>query len=197
MRLFVALPLPEVVCRKIGEIQETLRQRLPSRSIRWTNPRQAHLTLCFLGEVQADQLDALKSRLAKVTPQTQPLTLGLSAVGCFPRPQAPRVLWVGLNGELDQLNHLQISVASACRQWCEKDELNPFHPHLTIARIKEHVPRLEQNLYGLLGNLSENDSPSWMASNFILMQSRLLAAGPEYHEAGRFTLGPESASAIT
>ena len=58
-RLFVAIALPEPVRHAIEKAQGELRAALPAKSIRWTHSEQFHLTMRFLGGVEAQQVDRL------------------------------------------------------------------------------------------------------------------------------------------
>ncbi len=59
-RCFVAINPPPEIANAIGETQAVFRRELLSgHSLRWTQPIQFHLTLKFLGEVEADQLEKL------------------------------------------------------------------------------------------------------------------------------------------
>src|SRR3954470_9663903 len=63
LRLFVAISLPEAVKVQVEEAQEEMRRALPAGIVRWTKREQFHLTLKFLGNVDASRVDALEAAL--------------------------------------------------------------------------------------------------------------------------------------
>ena len=63
LRLFVAIHLPEEVKIAIAATQQELRKLLPPQSASWTRPENMHLTMRFLGNVDAVRLDELQQRL--------------------------------------------------------------------------------------------------------------------------------------
>ena len=52
-RLFVAVAVPDDVKAKMEAAQADLRRVLPDRNVRWARREQFHLTLRFLGDVEA------------------------------------------------------------------------------------------------------------------------------------------------
>src|SRR5882672_5354975 len=59
VRLFVALPVSAAVKEELRRLQTELQERLSGDWVRWTRPEQLHLTLCFLGEVEAGRVEGL------------------------------------------------------------------------------------------------------------------------------------------
>jgi hypothetical protein len=62
-RLFIAIELPDAVKAELGRVQRELRGELPSHSASWTKLDNLHLTLRFLGDVEANRVSELRSVL--------------------------------------------------------------------------------------------------------------------------------------
>jgi 2'-5' RNA ligase len=131
MRTFIAVPLP-------SECRETLeKMQRPMRSlgadVRWISIASIHLTLKFLGEVEPDLVPKLASALRSVP--AEPFALCIRGLGAFPNLQNPRVIWCGIEGEVQKLAALQAEVESVCEALGMAREQRVFHPHLTMGRV--------------------------------------------------------------
>ena len=149
MRLFVAAELPESVKAALAAAQERLRSGRPGsraegranrsrglRPIRWTRPEGLHVTLRFLGETDAAAVAGLREALARAAGRASPLSLRLGGLGCFPPSGPARVLWAGLEGDLDRLAALAAALESAAVSCGFPPERRPFRGHVTLARLE-------------------------------------------------------------
>ena len=92
LRLFIALAIPQNVQKEIGRAQSQLQRSSPPGAVRWTRPEQFHVTLKFLGDVPAAQVEALKVSVSGVSAGFPPLQLSAHGIGFFPNIQRPRVV---------------------------------------------------------------------------------------------------------
>jgi len=134
IRAFVALPLEPVLAAEIRKVQQRLNS--PGGAVRWINPEQLHLTLQFLGNVDTDRLDDLTAALRRACARTAPFRLTLEGAGCFPNTKSPRVVWIGIQGDLESLRKVQGQIAQETKHFGDHDDLRAFQPHLTIGRVK-------------------------------------------------------------
>lgn len=145
MRTFVALEIPCDVKQQLRALQDRLKElpalrRQPSL-LRWTNTQNLHLTLRFLGDTDKSQRQQLQNGLAALAAKHAPFSLKPSRLGCFRSWSNLRVLWVGLDGELETLLHLQADVESLARQKGFAPERNRYSPHITLARTARNAAR--------------------------------------------------------
>ncbi len=143
-----------------------------------------HVTLAFLGEQPADRLNALLQIGSVAATAGTPGTLRLGAVGSFGTRRAPRVLWVGLNGELDKLQALYAHLDRGLRDGGFAVEERAFSPHVTLARRRPNAT----------GGAPADWPPQMQAMQFplqelTLFESRLGPRGATYTPLGRFALG--------
>ncbi len=192
VRAFVAIELSTQAREALGELVQALsRARL--RGVRLVRPEGVHLTLKFLGVVQVAQVDAITSALARVASAHTPFVLGLSGAGVFPERSAPRVLWVGIEGDVGPLRSLQRDVEAALEALGFPREERGFQPHLTIGRIKEGTPPAERREAerALMSAWASPRVPIEVGS-VSLMKSILKPDGAIYQRLASVTLGSGS-----
>jgi 2'-5' RNA ligase len=119
-------------CREILEqIQQPMRAL--GADVRWTTIPSIHLTLKFLGEIDPSRVPDFAAALrAAATPA---FDLRIRGLGAFPDLRSPRVVWCGIEGEIEKLASLQARVEEACAGLGFKREARSFHPHLTLGRV--------------------------------------------------------------
>jgi 2'-5' RNA ligase len=173
LRLFVALAIPEPVKDELEKAQGELRRLLPQGTVRWTRREQFHLTLRFLGNVEAQSLATLSQALNLAARVFAPLQLQARQVGFFPNARFPRVLWVGVRDPQDQLPALQQAVQSATLAFTTEEPEQRFSAHVTLARMKQ-LKRLEAaTLSQAAAAMNERLFGKWTADSIDLMRSQL------------------------
>lgn len=188
LRLFVAIELGEPVLQALERVQADLR-RHGLQALRWVRPEGVHLTLKFLGETSERRLPAIKDALARAVEGVPPHTLSLDGLGTFGASRSPRVLWVGVAGQLEPLGRLQRQIDAALAAIGFAPEDRPFSPHLTLARVR---PETARDLSGPIGR-ALNEVPAPMAEipvrEVSLMRSTLASGGAVYDRLATFPLG--------
>jgi 2'-5' RNA ligase len=136
LRLFVACPMPEDIKRGLAAVQDDLRGAGFDR-LRFVRPEGVHITLKFLGSVEAERVEAITAALQRVI-QPFELKLALDQLGGFGGARL-RVVWVGLAGDIERLAGLAGRVEGALGPLGFPGEGRPFAPHLTLARVPEQA----------------------------------------------------------
>jgi 2'-5' RNA ligase len=134
VRLFLALNLPADVRRSCYEATSPLRAARPDA--RWVSEAHLHLTLKFLGEQPESVVPELATAIDTIGAATRPLDLALGAVGAFPTPRRPRVVYltVAPDPKLELLHH---DVEVACAALALPISGQPFRPHVTLGRERD------------------------------------------------------------
>lgn len=136
-RVFCALDLtPEVREKVIAHINR-LRNLAPPVKASWSREHNLHLTLKFLGQVQTSRLDRLSKAATSAVSGYSAFQLSVEETGMFPNPRKPRVLWLGIKDISGQLAELHRRLENACASEGFAKEQRPFHPHLTLARLRD------------------------------------------------------------
>lgn len=181
IRAFVAIALPTHVLDHIQQVQQKFRTRLRDGSVRWLRPDQIHLTLRFLGNVPADQLEELKNNLERVCGPVGPFSLRAEGAGSFPDVNRPRILWVGLTGDVEALRGLEARLAPAVAAFGDHAEDRDFSPHLTVGRVRTSDPGEVRRIGDLVEAARAGQSGEWRVEEVKLMRSDVSAAGAAYH----------------
>ena len=133
-RVFLAVELSLDLCQKLAALQHQLRNTLPT--VNWLRPESIHLTLKFLGYVDAAMVEQLLTAIETIRKSQPPLTLEIQGLGVFPHIRRPRILWIGCTGDIPALLNLVSRIEDALEPIGFPCEEKPYHPHLTLARIK-------------------------------------------------------------
>ena len=179
IRAFVSVNLSEDVRLYLAEVQRELKGAGGGVGVRWAAPEQIHLTLKFLGNIASASLPDLEAALIRARAGAASFELRAEGVGAFPDLHRPRVLWVGLTGELEALRALQEKVLRETIAWGGPEE-RAFHPHLTIARIKDPRASDVADVIARMKSLAARQRGNWQISEFHLMRSELSSAGSRY-----------------
>jgi len=180
IRSFIAIELPEEARSGLGKLRNEL-ERVEHAFVKWVNPEGIHLTLKFLGSIPSKQVAEVGEAMEGATREISPFHLEISGLGAFPNLKQPRVLWVGISGELDKLLGLQRNIDSALSPLGFTKEKRPFVPHLTLARIRERASPGERRTFGdLVVSTIFEDKYHIAVDAISLMRSQLTPAGAIY-----------------
>jgi 2'-5' RNA ligase len=179
MRLFVGIPLSAVVVDELAHL--TTRLRRADDGLRWSTPESWHITLQFLGSSTRDQYECTLARLHEI--HLTPLPIRLDTPGFFERAG---VFFAGVHPST-ALTALERHVVAATTLCGFTPEMRPYHPHITLARSKgKDGARSLRDLKSKL-QAAPQFSP-FIASEFLLYESRPTPAGSIYEVRERFTL---------
>jgi len=183
-RTFVAITLPDEVRSAIGSLATRWRREGPI-GLRWANAHQAHLTLAFLGDLDADMLRRVRSCVRRVARELAPCEGALRGAGAFPRADAARVLWLGWGRGADDVAAAREAVRVALTGAGFDLEARRFAPHVTLARARAPL-----DVRALVAALRPWRSEPWTVTSLDVMASRLTPGGAEHVRLERCRLGP-------
>jgi 2'-5' RNA ligase len=158
--------------------------------VKWERSEKLHTTVKFLGETDPSLMPAITSvirRECALHPRFQAKYKGL---GSFPTTERPRVLWIGLEDPRGSLSRLQKSIDAATTPLGFKPEDRPFHPHVTLGRVRS--PYGAKDLLAKLQSLTFESEPV-MFTEIVLVTSELTPGGSVYRSLERFPLGEHQA----
>lgn len=185
IRTFIAIELPEALRDYLSAVGLELGRQLPNKSVRWVKPAQMHLTLRFLGDTLASQMEPLVNTLRdSLTAQTA-FTLKLGQLGAFPSRKRPRVIWVGVRGDLSRLRQVHQGVETAVSSLGFAPNRRSFNPHLTLGRVKQFEKIKNRRWGGRIEPLP------FGVTAIHLIQSELTPHGPRYTTLRAFELKVE------
>jgi 2'-5' RNA ligase len=186
IRSFLAFELPPEIREQIGMISGELRRsRLPAR---WVKKENIHLTIVFLGSVDENVIEDIKGRVSSVVKGFSIFRTRLSGLGVFPNWRKPRVLWVGLNGDVEPLSLLRDQLQRELKAFGLHQETRPFRPHLTLGRFKGPV-RHDEDLKWILDKYHDIAGDLYRLEELVLFRSDLKPDGPVYTKMAAWPLG--------
>jgi 2'-5' RNA ligase len=184
IRTFIAIELPSEIRAGIGQVQAATRAA--GLRAAWVRPENIHLTLKFLGDIRAAEIETIARAMADACRPYEPFELTVKGMGVFPGTDRPRVLWVGVGGQVDVLEKLQHSLAQQLAGCGYPDEKRRFHAHLTVARFKGSVAT--QALLQAIQAQAAFETQAFVAREIILFQSVLKPSGAIYSALRRVAL---------
>jgi len=190
IRSFVAILLNDEVRAAIAA--EITRLRPLGPRVGWVVPPNLHLTLKFLGNIDPDLVDRVLEAMRQPAQSIAPFQLQLLELGVFPNSKRPRVLWAGVEGDLALLKDLQKKVDEAVSALGFAQERQPFHPHLTLGRVREGVtPAIRSQIGATLSAAVLKAGDLWLVDAVHLIRSTLTPGGALYTSLGSVPLWKE------
>ena len=182
MRVFLALELPVEIKQGLAKVRRQLKSS--SANVRWEKPEKLHITLVFMGAVPEERVGALKGIVSEGLEGIGQIKLGLGGFGVFPNEQRPRVVWVGLRGEVETLSRLQQQLTQALSEAGFSFDRKKFHPHVTIGRGDSALAETLREVG--VGELGEAE---FTVGAVTIMESVLQPTGSVYTPLVRIPLG--------
>jgi len=176
IRTFIAVEIPEKVISSIARVQEGIKNY--GFKIRWVRPESIHLTLKFLGNIEAADTENIGRAVFEASKEYTPLSLQAKGIGVFPGIKRPRVVWVGITGQLETLVRLQKTLDKNLEAIGFPKEKRPFKGHLTLGRIKK---KIDTNTFiEALDTFGNFETETFTADRVVLYKSELKASGAVY-----------------
>lgn len=165
IRLFIGIP----IASQIRQLLSSLGASIPGA--RPVPEDQIHLTLRFIGEVAPPEFADIRDSLEGL--KAGPLNLSIRGTGHFPPRGQPRVLWAGIDpaGDVIILRNRVNNRLSLCGI---QPEQRKFHPHVTLARLKNSSPK---RVAGFLAGNAQLQSPPFVVNQIRLYSSTLHPKG--------------------
>jgi 2'-5' RNA ligase len=135
-RVFCAIELPQTARRLVLAHIARLKEKVPHAKASWARDANLHLTLKFLGEIPTTSVTDFSTAMSLAVTEVQPFSIRFEQTGIFPTHGQPRVLWIGINDQSSKLAELHARIEEESARAGFAKETRPFHPHLTIARLR-------------------------------------------------------------
>jgi len=176
MRAFLAAELDESIRSGIGRFQDRLRAA--GADVKWVAADKLHLTLKFLGEIEASWVEDVCRFMAEAAAGMSPFSFEVNGAGAFPPRGIPRVVWVGVQDPGDRLGRLFRPLDQSLTALGIAREKRAFHPHITVGRVRR--PKKASALSERLRAEGDVVFGTQQVDQIVLFESRLSSAGPTY-----------------
>ena len=187
IRTFIAVPVPEPLFNLREKLKATISEK--TGKIRWLRKDQIHLTMKFLGDTTEDSINDVRHVMQKVADEFKPFNISIQKTGCFPKIERPRVMWIGVSGELDKLYQLVEKIQKKLNPLGFPKDEKKYHPHITIARAK--YPQKKTPDISTFLNTSFDPIP-FPIKKVQFISSELFPNGPVYTILGTHFFGNNS-----
>ena len=185
-RLFLAVAVPAEVLRVVDEAVAPHRERVSGA--RWAPLENQHVTLMFLGSVDAGTRDAVTDACSSVADRLAPAGVRVSGLGAFPTSRRARVLWAGLEDDEELLTRIASNLDETLGPIGFAAEKRAFTPHLTLARFRT------PGAVGDMVNAVTLRTEAFAVEAFHMFRSHLSPKGARYEVVRSFVLAGESDS---
>ncbi len=176
IRAFIAIELPPHVIESIGRLQERLKSS--DFRISWVRPENIHLTLKFLGDIDSDRVQEIGKLMTRALSRQEPLEIFASGLGVFPGVRSPRVIWVGIDGQVQGIAAIQASIDQYLAGAGFAKEKRAFTGHLTLGRVKG--PIAGRLLEAAMRSLEDFKTQGFRVDHVSLFKSQLTPQGAIY-----------------
>jgi RNA 2',3'-cyclic 3'-phosphodiesterase len=183
MRLFIATHMPEAVTGPLNDVIRPLRMALPNAS--WVRAGSEHLTYAFLGEHEESAVDSIAKHVRAHVHALPGFEAVLRGSGFFPNARRPRVCWLGMQ-PAEPFSHIADAVRAGLREAAITFDDKPFHPHLTLVRIRD--PWRLEDVARFENTFADFESAPIAVTHASLYSSKLTGAGAVHAELVRFDL---------
>jgi 2'-5' RNA ligase len=176
IRAFIAFKMPDDVLSSLSRVQEGLKSY--GFKAKWVRPQSIHLTLKFLGNIHSDHVQPIAEVMRDAAEGYAPLSLCARGIGVFPNMKRPRVIWVGLAGQVNLLGDLQQKLDDGLSEIGFKKEDRSFKGHLTLGRFKTRIN--SNDMKCALKEFAEFETEAFAGDQLILFKSVLTPTGAVY-----------------
>jgi 2'-5' RNA ligase len=189
-RLFVAISLPEPVKAELSRVQLEIRHSLSAGCVRWARQEQFHITLKFLGQVEARRTLELSDSLQDACRGFPALQLSAEGIGFFPNARAARVIWAGVRDKAECLPLLQQSIEESVRGVSAEKPESRFSGHVTLGRC-QLIKWPDREMLSRFAGKTGLRFGEWTAHKVELIRSELLPQGSRYTTVATIPLATE------
>lgn len=185
LRSFLAIELPATILKRIEEVQKDLKS---SRAdVRWVSPENIHLTLKFFGTIEESIIESIIKLTEGPVQGTLLFSLKIQGMGAFPSLKNPRVIWIGFQEGKEIVVAIQKQLEREFEKIGFQPENRPFHPHLTLGRMRSN--RGKDELVRGMERYREEEFGNFQVEKIVLFKSELRPTGPIYTPLREIRLG--------
>jgi len=191
LRLFLALDLPPDINSEVERITARLQDLI--RGVRWVKSDGVHLTLKFLGNVNECDIVRIDSALRPLCNREAPFNLTPDQLGFFPPSRRPRVIWLGVKGDLKRLSELHAMLEKSCSSLGFEADKRLFSPHVTLGRVRHpqemgSLEEVKKRFADINKNIKIKDFGHFQINNLFLYSSELKRDGAVHTKLRAFPL---------
>jgi len=181
MRLFLSINIDDNTKSEITKAKNVIEENIllsginAKGKLKWEDENKYHITLFFIGEMSEVKLPEFIKGLELIKPFPEPSLMKFRITGfnAFPNFRYPRVLILDTKDESGRIKILSDRINEFMKTYGYNSD-KPFHPHITLARVRRDIKLNMSNL-----NTEDIKIPeiTFHTDKFTLMESRLGNSG--------------------
>ncbi len=180
MRIFVAVMADELIKQLAQQLIKELSGLPHTENIAWINLKKLHLTLQFLGDVNAEQLAYMLEQLPLALSGLIHFTIEPCAIALFPYTERPSVMALRFKPSAE-LENLANRVKKVALEAGIALNSSSFQSHLSLGRLKKRP-------YPWINDIIISGERSFTIKQVTLLESKLQNNGSLYLPIQRFSL---------
>ncbi len=177
VRTFVAVETSEAVRAAAAKLIRKFARC--DANVRWVEPENMHLTLKFLGDVDALEIPDVCRAVEQAVAEVPGFSFNVAGAGAFPKIERPRTLWLGVTSGAEELIELNKQIEKGLKTLGYPPDNRRFSPHLTLGRVKRTGPELDE-LSELITSLADHPVGTTAVDEVTVFSSELTREGPVY-----------------
>jgi RNA 2',3'-cyclic 3'-phosphodiesterase len=176
MRTFIAITVTQGIKEALSRLQDHLKRS--QADVKWVDPKNIHLTLAFLGEIDEKQAGQVARLLDQLSQNHRCCRAGLNALGAFPSMGSPRVIWADIDEGKEEIKSIAQELRAGLSAIGFLPEERPFAAHLTLGRMRSGAGKRE--LIEALKNCQIREKLEFRVEKLTFFKSTLSPKGPLY-----------------
>jgi len=133
VRAFLSIDIEDqALISRISEIQQQLNPE--GAKMKMVERDNIHFTIRFFGDTPMGRIEEMRNCLGRI--KIAPFEIKIQGVGAFPNRRRPRVIWIGVTENAQQIIDLKLRADELLTEIGYKMEKEKFTPHATIARVR-------------------------------------------------------------
>jgi len=182
-RIFIAIDISEEARAAVADYIDKFIIDFPRVKMSWERPEKLHFTVRFLGDIDEKQLEEVCDVSQAVANTIKPFSVRIVETGVFPHYKSAKVLWLGPKQGSDEMTAIKAEIDAGLDLIGIEPEKRKFHPHLTIARIRD----LEKSRTLVRVHRQRQFEPiAFTATGITVYESKLERTGSEYFPVRSF-----------
>lgn len=179
MRTFIAIELPKAIQDSLARLEERLKKS--GADVKWVEPRNIHLTLKFIGEIDQQKSEQVGEAVKSIAGSKAAFHMRVFSIGAFPKINFPRIIWAGIDKGDSETKEIAKALEEKLAELGIPKEDRPFSSHITIGRAKSTLNRdkLIRELTAA-GDIFKTENLEFTVERITLFQSTLAPGGPVY-----------------
>jgi 2'-5' RNA ligase len=175
LRLFIATDPDAILKERMEDVVVSLKA--PNDGVKWVRLDGIHLTIKFFGNIDEKEIPNISEVSNSILKGVGDIKLKIRGLGTFPGGNRPRVIWVGIGGEVDRLAKVKGDIEDALYDLGYPKEERSFNPHLTLGRVKGRLPVM---ILEKIKEMRDVEVGDMVVGGFHLFKSDLRPTGAVY-----------------